>query len=209
MGERIARGSPGDLPRSAPGAPGSPGGLQGLSRGRPWEPREAPGAVERPSGRSRGQPCYPLREVLEVRAVPECALEHLLRLVAAGHPQSVRPPCRGFVHEALPRVVLALLQAFILERFQQVSIALGTLMAVLEHPFADGRITWLIPMGCILRRRTSMEMWCPDGIGRESWDRGGRESVGWLAWNSPQVGGGALAVSVSTCGVKRDVPGTR
>jgi len=30
-----------------------------------------------------------------------------------------------------------------------------------------------------------MHMWCPDGIGRDSWDRGGRESVGWLAPNSP------------------------
>ena len=24
----------------------------------------------------------------------------------------------------------------------------------------------------------SMDMWCPDGIGRESWDREGREGIG-------------------------------
>ena len=32
-------------------------------------------------------------------------------------------------------------------------------------------------------------MWCPDGIGRDSWDRGGQESVGWLAPDSPRESG--------------------
>ena len=41
-----------------------------------------------------------------------------------------------------------------------------------------------------------MHMWCPDGIGRDSWDRGGRESVGWPALNSPQKGGRVSSVSV-------------
>ena len=29
-------------------------------------------------------------------------------------------------------------------------------------------------------------MICPDGVGRESWDRVGQASVGWLALRSPQ-----------------------
>ena len=41
----------------------------------------------------------------------------------------------------------------------------------------------------IIRRRCAMHMWCPDGIGRESWDRVGQESVGWLASHPPQKGG--------------------
>ena len=40
-------------------------------------------------------------------------------------------------------------------------------------------------------------MWCPDGIGRESWDRVGLVSVGWLALNSPQeLGVEALAEGI-------------
>ena len=34
-----------------------------------------------------------------------------------------------------------------------------------------------------------MHMWCPDGIGRESWDWGGQESVGWLTPYSPRESG--------------------
>ena len=47
---------------------------------------------------------------------------------------------------------------------------------------------------CFLRSRCSMEMWCPDDIGRDSWDW-----VGPLAWeracfNSPEWGGGSSPV---------------
>ena len=47
---------------------------------------------------------------------------------------------------------------------------------------------------CFLRSRCSMEMWCPDDIGRDRWDW-----VGPLAWrracfNSPEWGGGSSPV---------------
>ena len=35
-----------------------------------------------------------------------------------------------------------------------------------------------------------MNMWCPDGIGRDSWDRGEPASVIWPGLNSPQEFGG-------------------
>ena len=37
----------------------------------------------------------------------------------------------------------------------------------------------------IIRSRGAMHMWCPDGIGRDRWDRGGQGSVGWLALIPP------------------------
>ena len=39
---------------------------------------------------------------------------------------------------------------------------------------------------CIIGRPPSMNMGCPDDIGREVWDRVGRESVDCLDPNSPQ-----------------------
>ena len=44
---------------------------------------------------------------------------------------------------------------------------------------------------CFLRSRCSMETWCPDDTGRDSWD--------WVAWgracfNSPERGGGSSPV---------------
>ena len=58
-----------------------------------------------------------------------------------------------------------------------------------------------------LRRRGAMHMWCPYGIGRESWDWGGRRSVGWLAEGSPHgVGEGALAEVCLPAGLKSGRP---
>ena len=44
---------------------------------------------------------------------------------------------------------------------------------------------------CFLRSRCSMEMWCPDDMGRDSWDWVGPPA--WVrAWvNSPEWGGGS------------------
>ena len=41
---------------------------------------------------------------------------------------------------------------------------------------------------CFIRSRGAMHMRCPDGIGRESWERVGRPSLGWQAKTSPQAG---------------------
>ena len=58
-----------------------------------------------------------------------------------------------------------------------------------------------------LRRRGAMHMWCPYGIGRESWDWVGRRSVGWLAGPSPhRVGEGALAEVCLLAGLKSGRP---
>ena len=52
-----------------------------------------------------------------------------------------------------------------------------------------------------------MHMWCPDGIGREVWGRGGRKSGGWLEVNSPQgLGEEALAEVCQRVWLKRVGP---
>ena len=47
---------------------------------------------------------------------------------------------------------------------------------------------------CFLRSRCSMEMWCPDDIGRDSWDWVGPPSWGRACFNSPEWGGGSSPV---------------
>ena len=47
---------------------------------------------------------------------------------------------------------------------------------------------------CFLRSRCSMEMWCPDDIGRESWDQVGPPALGRACFNSPEWGGGSSPV---------------
>ena len=42
---------------------------------------------------------------------------------------------------------------------------------------------------CFLRSRCSMEMWCPDDIGRDSWDWVGPPAWGRACFNSPERGG--------------------
>ena len=44
---------------------------------------------------------------------------------------------------------------------------------------------------CFLRSRCSMEMWCPDDIGRDSWDWVGPPAWGRAYFNSPEWGGGS------------------
>ena len=43
---------------------------------------------------------------------------------------------------------------------------------------------------CFLRSRCSMEMWCPDDIGRDSWDWVGPPAWVRACFNSPEWGGG-------------------
>ena len=43
---------------------------------------------------------------------------------------------------------------------------------------------------CFLRSRCSMEMWCPDDIGRDSWDWVGPPAWERACFNSPECGGG-------------------
>ena len=47
---------------------------------------------------------------------------------------------------------------------------------------------------CFLRGRCSMEIWCPDDIGRDSWDFGGPPAWGRACFNSPESGGGSPPV---------------
>ena len=47
---------------------------------------------------------------------------------------------------------------------------------------------------CFLRRRCSVEMWCPDDIGRDSWDWVGPPTWERACFNSPEWGGGSSPV---------------
>ena len=47
---------------------------------------------------------------------------------------------------------------------------------------------------CFLRSRCSMEMWCPDDIGRDSWDWVGPAAWERACFNSPEWGGGSSPV---------------
>ena len=49
-------------------------------------------------------------------------------------------------------------------------------------------------LNCFLRSRCSMEMWCPDDIGRLSWDWVGPPAWRRACFNSPEWGGGFSAV---------------
>ena len=51
-----------------------------------------------------------------------------------------------------------------------------------------------IRVDCFLRSRCSMEMWCPDDIGRDSWDWVGPPAWGRACFNSPEWGGGSSPV---------------
>ena len=47
---------------------------------------------------------------------------------------------------------------------------------------------------CFLRSRCSMEMWCPDDIGRDSWDWVGPPAWGRACFNSPEWCGNSSPV---------------
>ena len=47
---------------------------------------------------------------------------------------------------------------------------------------------------CFLRSRCSMDMWCPDDRGRDSWDWVGPPAWGRACFNSPEWGGGSSPV---------------
>ena len=49
-------------------------------------------------------------------------------------------------------------------------------------------------LNCFLRSRCSMEMWCPDDTGRDSWDWVGPPAWGRACFNSPKWGGGSSPV---------------
>ena len=51
---------------------------------------------------------------------------------------------------------------------------------------------------CFLRGRCSMEMWCPDDIGRDSWDWVGPPAWERACFNSPEWGGGSSPVKTET-----------
>ncbi len=66
------------------------------------------------------------------------------------------------------------------------------------------------PLGGVRRSQgSSMHMRCPDGIGREIWDREGRESEGGSRHPSPLKGGGSPSRGVSPGGKERSVPTMR
>ena len=52
----------------------------------------------------------------------------------------------------------------------------------------------VLEFNCFLRSRCSMEMWCPDDIGRDSWDWVGPPAWGRACFNSPEWGGGSMPV---------------
>ena len=47
---------------------------------------------------------------------------------------------------------------------------------------------------CFLSSRCSMEMWCPEDIGRDSWDWVGPAAWERACFNSPEWGGGSSPV---------------
>ena len=49
-------------------------------------------------------------------------------------------------------------------------------------------------LNCFLRSRCSMEMWCPDDIGRDCWHWVGPPAWGRACFNSPEWGGGSSPV---------------
>ena len=49
-------------------------------------------------------------------------------------------------------------------------------------------------LNCFLRSRCSMEMWCPDDIGRDSWDWVGPPAWERACFESPEWGGGSSPV---------------
>ena len=49
---------------------------------------------------------------------------------------------------------------------------------------------------CFFRSRCSMEMWCPDEIGRDSWDWVEPPAWGRARFNSPEWGGGSSPVKM-------------
>ena len=49
-------------------------------------------------------------------------------------------------------------------------------------------------LNCFLRSRCSMEMWCPDNIGRDSWDWVGPPAWVRACFNSPEWSGGSSPV---------------
>ena len=48
---------------------------------------------------------------------------------------------------------------------------------------------------CLFRSRCSMEVWCPDDTGRDSWDWAGAPAWGRACFNSPEWGGGSSPVT--------------
>ena len=53
----------------------------------------------------------------------------------------------------------------------------------------------LVPeFNCFLRSRCSMEMWCPDDVGRDRWDWVGPPAWGRACFNPPEWGGGSSPV---------------
>ena len=55
-------------------------------------------------------------------------------------------------------------------------------------------LTLVSEFNCFLRSRCSMEMWCPDDIGRDSWDWVGPPAWVRACFNSPEWGGGSSPV---------------
>ena len=52
----------------------------------------------------------------------------------------------------------------------------------------------VLEFNCFLRSRCTMEMWCPDDIGRDSWDWVGPPAWGRACFNSPEWGGDSSPV---------------
>ena len=55
-------------------------------------------------------------------------------------------------------------------------------------------LAFVSEFNCFLRSRCSMEMWCPNDIGRDSWDWVGPPAWGRACFNSPEWGGGSSPV---------------
>ena len=55
-------------------------------------------------------------------------------------------------------------------------------------------LAFVSEFNCFLRGRCSMEMWCPDDIGRDSWDWVGLPAWERACFNSPEWGGASSPV---------------
>ena len=81
---------------------------------------------------------------------------------------------------------------FLFSFFQQKKFLLFFFLGFLSNIFCF--LALVSEFNCFLRSRCSMEMWCPDDIGRDSWDWVGPPAWGRACFNSPEWGGGSSPV---------------
>ena len=80
------------------------------------------------------------------------------------HPSALRPQASGLKPQASGLMIMIMTMIMIMN---MIMIMIMTMVSY--HHYEPPRAVRGSVGGC------SMDMWCPDGIGRESWDREGRE----------------------------------